>query len=73
MTVDFELDGQPFTTLNGGPEFKFNEAISLQVDCASQKELDHYRDPAKAGRAIEAMLNMVKIDIDALERAYARK
>ncbi|HEV3002154.1 MAG TPA: VOC family protein [Solirubrobacteraceae bacterium] len=42
MTVAFELDGQPFVALNGGPEFTFNEAISLQVDCRSQDEVDHY-------------------------------
>jgi predicted 3-demethylubiquinone-9 3-methyltransferase (glyoxalase superfamily) len=40
MTVEFELDGQSFTALNGGPVFKFNEAISLQVDCETQKEVD---------------------------------
>lgn len=42
MTVAFELDGQPFTALNGGPLFKFNEAISLQVFCDTQQEIDHY-------------------------------
>ncbi|HJR59915.1 MAG TPA: VOC family protein [Vicinamibacterales bacterium] len=42
MTVEFELDGQPFTALNGGPEFKFNEAVSLQVICKNQEEIDHY-------------------------------
>jgi predicted 3-demethylubiquinone-9 3-methyltransferase (glyoxalase superfamily) len=42
MTVGFELDGQPFTALNGGPVFKFNEAISLQVSCETQQEVDHY-------------------------------
>jgi len=42
MTVAFELDGQPFTALNGGPIFKFNEAISLQIYCQSQEEIDHY-------------------------------
>jgi predicted 3-demethylubiquinone-9 3-methyltransferase (glyoxalase superfamily) len=42
MTVDFTLEGQPFTALNGGPHFKFNEAISLQVFCRTQKELDYY-------------------------------
>lgn len=42
MTILFELDGHPFTALNGGPEFKFNEAISLQVLCDSQAEVDHY-------------------------------
>jgi predicted 3-demethylubiquinone-9 3-methyltransferase (glyoxalase superfamily) len=42
MTVDFELDGKPFVALNGGPEFKFNEAVSFQVFCESQDEVDHY-------------------------------
>lgn len=42
MTVGFELDGQPFTALNGGPAFRFNEAISFQVACADQVEVDHY-------------------------------
>src|SRR5262252_6691340 len=40
LTVEFELNGQPFTALNGGPQFKFNEAISFQVFCDSQEELD---------------------------------
>jgi predicted 3-demethylubiquinone-9 3-methyltransferase (glyoxalase superfamily) len=42
MTVAFELDGQQFTALNGGPVFKFNEAISLQVFCETQEEIDYY-------------------------------
>lgn len=42
MTVAFELDGQTFTALNGGPMFKFNEAISFQVNCETQDEVDHY-------------------------------
>jgi predicted 3-demethylubiquinone-9 3-methyltransferase (glyoxalase superfamily) len=42
MTVAFELNGQPFTALNGGPVFKFNEAISLQVLCETQEEIDYY-------------------------------
>jgi predicted 3-demethylubiquinone-9 3-methyltransferase (glyoxalase superfamily) len=110
MTIEFELNGQSFVALNGGPEFKFNEAISLQVDCDSQEEVDYYwnalseggdpkaqqcgwlkdkfgvswqvapriltrmmkdRDQAKADRVMEAMLPMKKIDIAALERAYA--
>jgi predicted 3-demethylubiquinone-9 3-methyltransferase (glyoxalase superfamily) len=110
MTVAFELDGQQFTALNGGPVFKFNEAISLQVNCETQRDIDHYWDrlahggeeraqqcgwlkdrygvswqivptalPAmmtdpdarKSGRVMEALLRMKKLDIAALERAYA--
>ena len=42
LTVDFELDGQPYTAINGGPAFTFNEAISLLVNCADQDEVDDY-------------------------------
>ncbi|MBW8825034.1 MAG: VOC family protein [Acidobacteria bacterium] len=42
LTVEFELDGQHYTALNGGPEFTFDEAISLLVDCADQSEVDYY-------------------------------
>ena len=42
VTVEFELDGQRYTALNGGPEFTFDEAISFQIDCADQEEADHY-------------------------------
>jgi predicted 3-demethylubiquinone-9 3-methyltransferase (glyoxalase superfamily) len=44
VTVDFELDGQPFTGINGGPGFPFTEAISLLIECADQAEIDHYWD-----------------------------
>ena len=111
LTVAFELDGQAFTALNGGPVFTFNEAISFQVNCETQDEVDDYweklskggdeqaqqcgwlkdkygvswqivprvliemiKDPdsAKAGRVMEAMLRMKKIDIAELKRAYGR-
>jgi predicted 3-demethylubiquinone-9 3-methyltransferase (glyoxalase superfamily) len=49
MTVAFELDGQPFTALNGGPDFKFNEAVSMQVNCADQEEIDYYWEKLGAG------------------------
>ncbi len=49
MTVSFELNGQPFTALNGGPHFRFNEAISLQVLCETQAEVDYYWDKLSAG------------------------
>jgi predicted 3-demethylubiquinone-9 3-methyltransferase (glyoxalase superfamily) len=42
MTVEFTLDGQPFTALNGGPTFTFNEAISFQVNCSTQAEVDRF-------------------------------
>ncbi len=42
MTVDFELDGHPYVALNGGPDFTFTEAISFQITCADQDEVDHY-------------------------------
>jgi predicted 3-demethylubiquinone-9 3-methyltransferase (glyoxalase superfamily) len=110
MTVEFELDGQRMTALNGGPVFKFNEAVSLQVFCETQEEIDSYweklgqggdpqaqqcgwlkdkyglswqvvpkgmeemmKDHTSPGakRAMEAMLKMKKLDIAALQRAYA--
>ena len=106
-SVTFELDGQPFMAFNAGPEFKFNEAISLFVHCETQDEVDEYwaklsagggegqcgwlkdryglwwqvipsvlgelmndKDAEKAGRVTQAMLQMKKIDIAALRRAY---
>ena len=107
MVVGFELDGLKCTALNGGPLYKFTEAISLQIDCADQAEIDDLwvkltadggepgrcgwlkdrfglswqvvparmaqliggDDPAKAGRAMQAMMGMNKLDIAALERA----
>jgi predicted 3-demethylubiquinone-9 3-methyltransferase (glyoxalase superfamily) len=49
MVVVFELDGQTFTALNGGPVFKFNEAVSFQVNCATQEEIDYYWEKLSAG------------------------
>jgi predicted 3-demethylubiquinone-9 3-methyltransferase (glyoxalase superfamily) len=49
LTVEFVLDGQPYTALNGGPEFTFSEAISLMVECADQAEIDYYWDKLSAG------------------------
>jgi predicted 3-demethylubiquinone-9 3-methyltransferase (glyoxalase superfamily) len=42
MTIEFQLDGQEFTAINGGPDFKFNEAVSLVVHCQTQEEVDYY-------------------------------
>lgn len=49
MIVEFDLDGQPFTALNGGPLFKFNEAVSLQIRCKDQAEVDYYWNKLIAG------------------------
>ena len=49
LAVAFELDGQTFTALNGGPMFKFNEAISFQVDCQTQAEVDYYWEQLSSG------------------------
>ncbi len=106
MTVAFQLDGQEFIALNGGPHFKFTEAISFSVACETQEEVDFFwtrlsaggqesqcgwlkdkyglswqinptilgkllgdPDPAKAKKAMQAMLKMKKIDIAALRQA----
>jgi predicted 3-demethylubiquinone-9 3-methyltransferase (glyoxalase superfamily) len=49
MTVAFELEGQTFTALNGGPIFKFSEAVSFQINCETQEEVDHYWSKLTAG------------------------
>jgi len=49
MVVAFELEGQPFSALNAGPAFKFNEAISLMINCSDQQEVDYYWDKLTAG------------------------
>src|SRR6185295_3816677 len=49
MTVGFELDGQQFTALNGGPLFKFSEAISFEIACKTQKEIDYFWEKLSAG------------------------
>jgi predicted 3-demethylubiquinone-9 3-methyltransferase (glyoxalase superfamily) len=49
LTVDFELDGQPFTAINGGPQFPFTEAVSLLVECADQAEVDRFWAALTAG------------------------
>ena len=54
MTVAFELDGQPFTGLNGGPVFAFNEAVSLQVYCDTQEDVDYYWEQLSKGGDLKA-------------------
>jgi len=54
MTVAFELDGQAFTALNGGPLFKFNEAISFQIHCKTQEDVDHYWEKLSVGGDVRA-------------------
>jgi predicted 3-demethylubiquinone-9 3-methyltransferase (glyoxalase superfamily) len=106
MTVEFELDGQRFVGINGGPEFTFDEAVSFQIDCETRDEVDSYwerlteggeegqcgwlkdryglswqvtpagmeelfadPDPARAERAMQAMLGMRKLDLAAMRAA----
>jgi len=60
MMVAFELDGRPFTALNGGPQYKFTEAISLQITCDSQEEVDHYWDRLTADGGSENVCGWLK-------------
>ncbi len=109
MTVSFELDGQEFIALNGGPEYKFTPAISLMVNCKTQNEVDHLWDKLTADggeevrcgwlsdkyglswqivpegffdcimgedeegsqRAMQAMMQMKKLDLNVLRKVYA--
>ncbi|MBI1761975.1 MAG: VOC family protein [Acidobacteria bacterium] len=107
LLVKFQLEGLEYLALNGGPMFKFNEAVSLHISCETQAEIDELweklseggakgrcswlkdkyglswqidarvlgamlgdKDPAKAGRVMQAMLQMDKIDIAKLQQAY---
>jgi predicted 3-demethylubiquinone-9 3-methyltransferase (glyoxalase superfamily) len=60
LTVEFELDGQKFVALNGGPQFKFSEAISFQVFCEDQKEIDYYWDKLREGGGQESQCGWLK-------------
>jgi predicted 3-demethylubiquinone-9 3-methyltransferase (glyoxalase superfamily) len=106
LVAAFELEGQKFVALNGGPNFKFTEAVSFVVNCETQEEVDYFweklleggkesqcgwlkdkyglswqitptilpkllqdKDPEKANRVMQAMMKMIKIDIETLKRA----
>lgn len=60
MVVEFQINGQSFTALNGGPEFKFNESISLQVFCDSQAEIDYYWDKLTSDGGEESYCGWLK-------------
>lgn len=60
LTVEFELDGHPFTALNGGPEFRFSEAVSFQIDCTDQAEVDRYWEALTAAGGQESMCGWLK-------------
>ncbi|SCX66439.1 VOC family protein [Variovorax sp. EL159] len=107
LTAVFELQGQEFMVINGGPQFKFTPAISMYLRCGTQAEVDNYwsrlleggkpmecgwltdrygvawqivpdgliemfqdKDPAKAARAMQSMMTMVKLDIAAVRKAF---
>lgn len=60
LTVEFELDGKPFTGLNGGPDFTFSEAISFQIDVEDQAELDRYWQALLADGGVESQCGWLK-------------
>lgn len=60
LTVEFELDGQRYTALNGGPQFSFDEAISFQIDCATQDDVDRYWDALTADGGQESQCGWLK-------------
>jgi predicted 3-demethylubiquinone-9 3-methyltransferase (glyoxalase superfamily) len=60
LTVDFTLDGQQYTALNGGPQFRFSEAVSFQIVCADQEESDRYWDRLTADGGEESMCGWLK-------------
>ncbi|CAN5789182.1 hypothetical protein BH24ACT5_BH24ACT5_03190 [soil metagenome] len=60
LTVDFSLDGQPYTSINGGPDFSFTEAMSLLVNCGDQVEVDHYWEQLTADGGSEIQCGWLK-------------
>ena len=60
MTVEFELDGQTFIGLNGGPQFPFTDAVSFSIDCKTQEEIDHYWTRLTAGGGREVQCGWLK-------------
>ena len=60
LTIEFEIEGQKFVALNGGPEFKFNESISFVVNCETQEEVDYYWNKLTAGGGEESQCGWVK-------------
>jgi predicted 3-demethylubiquinone-9 3-methyltransferase (glyoxalase superfamily) len=60
LTIAFELDGQAFTALNGGPQYKFTEAVSFQIHCETQDEVDHYWNGLLAGGGTESVCGWLK-------------
>ena len=60
MVVQFELDGKPFLALNGGPHFRFTEAVSFTIDCKNQQEVDHYWEKLSADGGQESMCGGLK-------------
>ena len=60
LTVEFELEGMPFTALNGGPMFKFNEAVSIQIPCKTQEEIDYYWNALTADGGQESQCGWLK-------------
>lgn len=60
MTIEFQLEGQDFTAINGGPVFKFTEAISFSIDCKSQEEVDHFWNKLTEGGGQESQCGWLK-------------
>ena len=60
LTVDFVLDRQPYTAINGGPEFTFTEAVSFLINCDGQDEVDYYWDKLRRGRRQRGRLRLAE-------------